>query len=384
MSITNQEAEHMVRGGVEALRGGRPADARNLFERLTATGRANIQIWLLLASACRALGDDPAEEEAIDAGLKLEPRALRAHIMKADCRRKAGDERGAINYYRSALLLAEGQRLPDDLAAEVRRAEAAMTELNDRSAARRDESLAAHGFPEGQRSERFQQALDIIAGKKRIFVQEPSAFYFPGLPQIQFYDTDQLDWVAAVEAQWRAIREEIEPVLASGREGFRPYIQTEANQPRTDDNPLLDSQDWSTLFLCDNGVISDAMIERFPKTWQAVQAAPLTRIPNSSPTVMFSLLRPGARIIPHNGVHNARLICHLPLIVPPGCGFRVGNEVREWEEGKMLIFDDSIEHEAWNEGSRDRLVLIFDIWRPEISDLERREITALFQGPKLD
>ncbi|HEY0326459.1 MAG TPA: aspartyl/asparaginyl beta-hydroxylase domain-containing protein, partial [Allosphingosinicella sp.] len=289
-----------------------------------------------------------------------------------------------VNYYRSALLLAEGQRLPDDLAAEVRRAEAAMAELNDRNAAARDESLAAHGFPEGSRSPRFQQALDIIAGKKRIFVQEPSAFYFPGLPQIQFYDTGQFDWVAAVEAQWRTIRDEIAPVLAEGREGFRPYIQSEVNQPRTDDNPLLDSPDWSTLFLCDNGVLSDAMVERFPKTWEAVQAAPLTRIPNSSPTVMFSLLRPGARIIPHNGVHNARLICHLPLIVPPGCGFRVGSEVREWEEGRMLIFDDSIEHEAWNHGSQDRLILIFDIWRPEISEQERREITALFQGPKLD
>jgi aspartyl/asparaginyl beta-hydroxylase (cupin superfamily) len=99
---------------------------------------------------------------------------------------------------------------------------------------------------------------------------------------------------------------------------------------------------------------------------------------------MFSLLRPGARINPHNGVHNARLICHLPLIVPSNCGFRVGNDVREWEEGKILIFDDSIEHEAWNNSDQDRLVLIFDVWRPEIEEQERREITALFQGPKLD
>jgi hypothetical protein len=108
MTITNQEAERMVRAGVEALRSGRASEARSLFEQLTGTGRANIQIWLLLATTCRALEDDAAEEAAIDSGLKLEPRALRAHIMKADCRRKAADDRGALNYYRSALMLAEG------------------------------------------------------------------------------------------------------------------------------------------------------------------------------------------------------------------------------------------------------------------------------------
>ena len=93
---------------------------------------------------------------------------------------------------------------------------------------------------------------------------------------------------------------------------------------------------------------------------------------------MFSLLRPRARIAPHTGVQNTRLVCHLPLIVPPGCGFRVGNEIRQWEEGKLLIFDDTIEHEAWNDSGEDRMVLIFDIWRPELSARERQEVSALF------
>jgi len=95
------------------------------------------------------------------------------------------------------------------------------------------------------------------------------------------------------------------------------------------------------------------------------------------------LLRAGARINPHTGTTNTRLVCHLPLIVPPGCRFRVGNEVREWEEGKLLIFDDSIEHEAWNDGREDRTILIFDIWRPELSDQEKREIDVLFSGPTI-
>jgi len=93
---------------------------------------------------------------------------------------------------------------------------------------------------------------------------------------------------------------------------------------------------------------------------------------------MFSLLKPGTRIPAHNGTHNTRLICHLPLIVPPGCFFRVGNETRQWEVGKLIIFDDTIEHEAWNDSAEERVVLIFEVWRPELSAQEQSEVTALF------
>ena len=92
---------------------------------------------------------------------------------------------------------------------------------------------------------------------------------------------------------------------------------------------------------------------------------------------MFSLLRAGARIAPHTGTHNTRLICHLPLIVPPGCGFRVGSEVREWEEGKLLVFDDSIEHEAWNDSAELRVVFICDLWPAALPPAERAAVSRL-------
>jgi aspartyl/asparaginyl beta-hydroxylase (cupin superfamily) len=120
------------------------------------------------------------------------------------------------------------------------------------------------------------------------------------------------------------------------------------------------------------------MIEACPQTWAAVQQAPLPTIPSWGPTVMFSLLKAGARIRAHTGMFNTRLVCHLPLIVPPNCRFRVGNEVREWEAGRLLIFDDTIEHEAWNDSDEDRVILIFDIWRPELNDQERHELGVLF------
>jgi aspartyl/asparaginyl beta-hydroxylase (cupin superfamily) len=80
---------------------------------------------------------------------------------------------------------------------------------------------------------------------------------------------------------------------------------------------------------------------------------------------------------------NTRLICHLPLIVPENCGaIRVGNEARHWVEGEMLIFDDSMQHEAWNDSDRERVVLLFDIWRPELSEEERALVTTVLTAAR--
>ncbi|MEQ8310826.1 MAG: aspartyl/asparaginyl beta-hydroxylase domain-containing protein [Sphingopyxis sp.] len=383
MQLSNQEAERLVKEGVDALQRGQSAIARQRFESITRSGRANGQIWLLLAVACRREGDVLAEEAALDQLLELEPQAVRGHIMKGDCRAKAGDERSALQRYEIALLIAGKQELPADLRVEVQRAEAWVTAFKAHVVERREAKLIAQGLPPEKRSSRFQQSLDILAGRRKIFVQEPTGYYVPELPQIQFFDTGAFDWVPAIEAATGVIQQEIGALLAVGAEGFRPYMQAHAEQARADVNPLLDNADWSALFLCENGEVFDDAVARFPRTWEAIQAAPLPRIA-SSPTVMFSLLRAGARIAPHTGTHNARLICHLPLIVPANCGFRVGNEVREWDEGKLLIFDDTIEHEAWNGSDEDRVVLIFDIWRPELSEHERDEIALFFDTPALN
>jgi aspartyl/asparaginyl beta-hydroxylase (cupin superfamily) len=92
---------------------------------------------------------------------------------------------------------------------------------------------------------------------------------------------------------------------------------------------------------------------------------------------MFSLLKPRTRIPAHNGVTNVRLVTHLPLIVPEGCGFRVGNQTREWVPGKAWVFDDTIEHEAWNDSEQLRVVLIFDVWHPHLTPAERALVTRL-------
>lgn len=379
MQLTNDEALSRVRQGAEALQQGRAADARRLLDSVTRTGRANTQIWMLLATACRADSDPAAEEAAVDGLLALDPKAVRGNIMKGDCRTQAGDERGALAFYEVAVALAAEQQLPDSLAPDLQRAKAAVAQWSARIDAEREAVLTARGFPPESRSPRFQQSIDILAGRKQVYAQAPTGYYFPGLPQIQYYDTAGFDWVPGLEAATATILEELNGLLAGRMEGFRPYIHADPNRPRTSGTELRDSPDWSVNFLVENGKRDEDVIAACPRTWEALQAAPLLDTANA-PTAMFSLLRGGARITAHTGMFNTRLICHLPLIVPPGCGFRVGNDVREWEVGKLIMFDDTIEHEAWNDSDRDRVVLIFDIWRPELSAQERLEVGALVRG----
>jgi hypothetical protein len=382
MELSNQELERLAREGAEALRLGRAKDARDRFTTVTGSGRGGAQMWLLLALACRADGDAAAEEAALDRLFTIEPQHVRGLIMKGDCRMKAGDDRTAVTLYKTALRFGSEQpSLPQDVLAALRHADTMARQLEARYAVHLEASLAAQGLPPELRSARFQHSLDIIAGRRQIYIQEPTAYFFPELPQTQFYDPAAFDWVPALEAAADAIREELRAVLAGGREGFCPYIRAEPNVPR--DHPLLDNDNWSALFLCENGRLFEEAIARCPRTWEAVGKAPLAWIERSSPTIMFSLLRPRTRIPAHTGMQNTRLICHLPLILPPDCRFRVGNETREWQEGKLLIFDDTIEHEAWNDSGEDRVVLIFDIWRPELSDQERREVAALFAIPEV-
>ena len=378
MPLDPQQEQALLQQGYASLQQGRAGDARTRLAQLTGAGSANPVAWLLLAISCRALKDVAAEEAAIDRLLQLDPHSIRGLIMKADCRAAAGDDGNARQFYRTALGFADIKGVPPDAAAEVEHAQQALAVLEEVLHAKREGLMTKRGFPPDSWSPRLRHALDLAAGKRRQYFQRPTIFTYPELPQVQYYDPADFDWSASVEAQTAAVRAELVELLKQGTEGFRPYIQAGESDVRLDANKgLVENRDWSALFLCENGQPDDVLIERCPETWRTVNQAPLVKIPGWGPTVMFSLLKAGARIEPHTGMFNTRLVCHLPLIVPPKCSFRVGNEVREWREGKLFIFDDTIEHEAWNDSGEDRVVLIFDIWRPELSSRERDELTAL-------
>src|SRR5437764_5876108 len=377
MPLGPEQEQSLLQQSIAALQQGRAGEARSRLEQLVGAGSTNPLAWLLLAIALRGL-KDPAEEAVVDRLLQLDPRSIRGLIMKADCKAMAGDQASARQFYRTAIGFAETMSVPPDAAPEVERARKALAELDEMFHAKRERLLTRRGFPADSWSPRFRHALELAAGKRRQYYQRPTIFTYPELPQVQYYDPAEFDWASTVEAATASVRAELVELLKQGTENFRPYIQAGEGDVRLDANKdLVENRDWSALFLCENGKPDEALIERCPATWAAVNEAPLARVPGWGPTVMFSLLNAGARIEPHTGMFNTRLVCHLPLIVPPKCTFRVGNEVREWREGKLFIFDDTIEHEAWNDSNEDRVVLIFDIWRPELSARERDELTAL-------
>lgn len=364
---------------VAAFHAGRWPEARPALEAVDRAGAAGPSILAMLAWTHHKLGDDKAAEVVVNRALELDGQDPRVLLIKGDILSDLGAKREANLYYRALVALADGgAALPADLAHGVARARA----LRDRLAAgifdHVREELDRAGYVEGRSSARFTHALDLATGRKQAYFQQPKAFFFPELPNTQFYPRDMFPWMDRVEAATDVITGELEALLEQDR-GFSPYLQTVPHLPSRTDYPLVDSMDWSTSFLWKDGQATPNAA-RCPGTMAALADAPLCRIAARSPQIMFSQLKAGAHILPHTGFVNTRLVCHLPLITPPGCKFRVGNDVRQWEKGKAWVFDDTIEHEAINTSDRTRVVLIFDIWRPELNEEERVLVTAALEA----
>jgi aspartyl/asparaginyl beta-hydroxylase (cupin superfamily) len=249
-------------------------------------------------------------------------------------------------------------------------------QLADHLAAALAEARAKHA---GVLQHRFDDALDVRLGRKKVYVQQPTGLHIPYLPAIQFYDRADHEWTRELEAATPEILAELQAVLAAGG-GFVPYVAYEPGTPLNQWAELNHSKRWSTYFLWDQGKRVDAHCAACPRTSALIDRMPLADVPGRGPTAFFSMLAPRTRIPPHSGVTNSRLIVHLPLIVPDGCGFRVGNETRTWTVGESFMFDDTIEHEAWNDSDSPRFVLIVDTWNVFLTDAERDLVRATMQG----
>lgn len=372
MTLSRADADLLARHGLDALRRGDGPAARGAFERILSDAPDAPRPWFALAQACRLMADAAGETRALDALLKAEPRHLAGLLLMGDRKRGDGDDRAAITFYRAALNQAGVMReVPAALHPLLRQAESHCAEASARFADHLTRAVG-HGV-----SPRVAESVDLLLGRRQLYLQQPTMFYFAGLPQRPFYDRHAFDWVGALEAATPAIREEL--TAASVGAGFRPYVEGSGDRPRPN-NPLLDDPSWSALYLWRGGEIVADNARDFPRTMSALADLPIPRVAGRSPMAMFSRLTPGTHIQPHHGLLNTRLICHLPIVVPDGCALRVGAETHVWREGELVIFDDSFEHEAWNRGSGTRTVLLFEIWRPEISADERAELTQLFEA----
>jgi hypothetical protein len=311
--------------------------------------------------------------------LREEPTNLYALILRGDLYQDSGDPRAAVSWYQTAMKQApRAGRLPTDLLDALRRAEAAVATSAADFQRHLDCQLTAAGIGVDAVAPRFREGIDILAGRAAPLLQQPTSFYYPGLEPRPFFSSDDFDWVPALEAAASAIRIELEAVM-SAPDILSPYVTADPDRPAKR-HALLDDPKWSAFHLLRNGALVADNVARCPVTMAALAAVPIPRIAGRSPMAMFSILRPGTHIPPHTGMLNTRLICHLPLIVPEGCRLRVGNYTRAVEAGRMMIFDDSIEHEAWNDGPTTRVVLLFEIWRPDLTEAECAALTILYEA----
>ena len=368
--------------GAQALARGDHAQAHALLLQATqgqpplAIAHAN------LARVLRARGETDGALRELDKALKLEPSAYAVHFEKAAIYGELGREKDQALAFESALqLMPPSLALTRELQPLVARAQRAVVENKSQLGAFLDARLAPLRAGETSRAlGRFDESLDISMGRKPVHVQRPAMFHVPGLPAIAFFDRADFAWAPAVEACTARVRAELEQVLAQDQAGFVPYVQTRPDEPAGQFAPLDYNPDWSAYFLWHHGKRIDAHAARCPDTMAMLELAPQVDVLNRAPAAFFSALKPRTRIPPHHGATNCRLTVHLPLVIPPDCALQVGNHVRPWTPGELLIFDDTIEHAAWNDSDQLRVVLIFDIWHPMLSATERGLVKETLEG----
>ncbi|MET0499312.1 MAG: aspartyl/asparaginyl beta-hydroxylase domain-containing protein [Steroidobacteraceae bacterium] len=359
--------------GMHALRSGDFFSARRMLELAAAADEASPMAWLNLAMALRASRDSDAELAALERALRLDPYFVLALLQKATLLERNGKEREAAKFYHAFLanLPPSAQSSPSWKEA-VLRAEHAVAAHSAKLEQFLAESLAkVRSQYSSNELKRGNECVDVLTGVKRVYVQQPTFMHFPGLPAIQFYPREQFEWLTALEEATAAIQQELLGLFADSSAAFVPYIEKPDGTPLNQWQELNRSLQWSALFLWRAGEPVTDNLQRCPETAAILAKMPMADVDGHAPTAFFSILKPRTRIPPHTGVSNTRLVVHLPLFVPAGCGFRVGSETREWRPGHAWVFDDTIEHEAWNDSAEPRAILIFDIWNPYLSEPER-------------
>ena len=362
------------------LLAGDAGGARALLERAVAAAPGHLPSLLNLAAALRRLELREEEMAVLERALTLDPTHLIVLLQKGALLDLMQKPRAAAGVYGNALqTLAHGTRLPPAVEAHVAHARARVAE----NAAHLEAAL--EGRLNGLRQAgdagrmRFDRCLDRMLGRRRIHVPEPTFLLFPYLNNYEFFPRECFPWLEALEAAADPIREELLGVLAADSAQIEPYINYQDGLPLNQWRDLNHSRRWGAYFLWNEGRRMEEHMVRCPRTVAALEAVPQVDIPRRGPTAFFSILDARTQIPAHTGVANTRLTAHLPLIVPPGCRFRVGGETRKWRSGSAWVFDDTIEHEAWNDSDLPRAILIFDVWNPQLTALERdlvREMTV--------
>jgi aspartate beta-hydroxylase len=372
----------------EAMASGRQREAIALLQAAHADEPQNAQVARSLGVALATAGDLDAAEEALKTATRIDPQLSAAHLHIGKIRESRKDFFGAVGAYFRAVTTAQSREqwldeasTPAWLQDDVLHAMAMVHEhrvpvlmglmhpLNERFGASEMQRVRAG----------LAQYLGIESHPPQDARQVPRFLHIPGLASPPWFEPEQFDWIPGLEAQWMDLREEAESVLRE-RAGLQPFLEAP-------DGASLDAYlgggntaRWDAFFFYRNGERFAENALKAPRTAAALDALPLVRIREHAPEICFSVLAPGSHIKPHYGVTNARVVAHLPLIVPPDCALNVGGDARAWQEGKVWVFDDTFLHEAWNRSDRTRVIVLMDAWNPGLTDAERIAVTEIVEG----
>jgi len=321
---------------------------------------------------------------AFQRALDIEPEDLMYALFVALAMHACGQQQAACDQlaelFRSAPELRQAWRNHNNPALLRDATRQACALLDARHAERHAQVLSRMQSQYGKEAlQRTAQYLDLFHGKIPPLLlhplQRPSYQLFPGLTPKPYHPVEDFPWLGELLTAWREIGNECRTVMASSTQ-LSPYVRAEDHAPDSW-SPLVDQRAWSALHLYRRGQRCESACQQCPTTAELLASLPMVRYAGTSPEAFFSILEPGAHIPPHYGLANIKLTVHLALEIPPHCGIQVGLQRRNWETGKVLIFDDSFLHEAWNRGAGKRAVLIFEIWHPELTAVEIEAIQAL-------
>ncbi len=370
-----------------AMRRGQIARALELLERAASGHPTNLATLTNLGSVRQAAGDLEGAREAFQRAVSQDPNqpAARLQLGHALENLDRGHE-ALLAYFRA---IADAQRQGQWLNASTT------------APAILDRVRHAMGIAQAGRRRVFEAVLEPVAerhgaaalGRVRdalaLFLgdrpgapadprQKPSVLFFPGLPVTPYFGRELFPWMEEFERRTNAIRDELTVVLP--RTAGRERVFTSDAEEQAGLRGAQGAPGWDGYYFYRHGARRDENHLRCPRTSAALDTLPLVHIREHAPEVMFSVLTPGTHILPHRGVTNTRVVCHLPLIVPEECVLVVGGERHHWREGQGVVFDDTFEHEAWNRSARTRVVLIADVWNPHLSPAEREAVTALVEA----
>ncbi len=337
----------------------------------------DIDVKLQKAMALRLVGNLDGAIATLDQALAIEPYHFIALLSKGSLVERRDGPRRAAQIYTNALQIVPDP-VPAYLQAPIDHARQVIADTTDALEAYLVSRTArARHLTDPAVRARFEEGRQIFAGKTKPYVSDGILLTYPRLPAIPFFDRTLFPWLPRLEAATDMIRAELEAALEVQKSSFAPYIAYPPGAPVNQWEELNHSPRWSSYFLWKDGTRQAEACAQCPGTAALLDSLPLSRQPGFAPTVVFSALDAHTHIPPHTGSTNVRLLVHLPLILPGPARFRVGNEERTWKMGEAWVFDDTIEHEAWNDADALRVIMILDVWNPYLNEEERDLVSTL-------